>query len=367
MDLYFLRAPSVSDHLRSALNNKTVFENFRSEISDFLDLFEKGLIEKQTRLAHSFQKENESIEEELQKEVKEYSKRVQKIVEEGEPENMAHQFANYPGHLDYAMDLNDELHSTITDLDNKSNLLMLYGFLESKLTELCNLTGQTIESKIKVKDISERDYLRKPKNYLQLVLEIDLQENNLNQFWADVKPYQSLRNKIAHENSNVEMIENKLTPIINDIKIKDGYVTIDKNDLILKFHKKIKCFFNDLFFLIEKRLDFFSINQRVNLIVKHVFPQAVNTSTESSYIDDVIGLKKKLYLKENPSEKEIILHVLIEKNTEEENELVTNNFNTTFKPLENCFEEYQNPIIFYSKNLLESFIKVSVNFSLPVG
>jgi hypothetical protein len=123
------------------------------------------------------------------------------------------------------------------------SLLVLYGFFENWLKELCKFHHERKFSQIKVSDLAGSNYIEKSRRYLILVAEINL--NSVDKEWQQIQAIQKIRNCIAHNNSNV--ITNKNVPI----EKQDLYKLLDNDERIHLDNKQGDFYIKDKKFILE--------------------------------------------------------------------------------------------------------------------
>ncbi len=129
-------------------------------------------------------------------------------------------------------------HNKFPELLNNSMFLVIYSIFENHYQGLCKMAGNKINSKLSVKDISSHEgYIFQCKKYMEKVIGLEL--SSANNEWNEISKYQLIRNKIAHNNSQLNEVKNDLKHFI---KIKPG---------IEYFKESSTIYINDIAFLIS--------------------------------------------------------------------------------------------------------------------
>lgn len=179
-------------------------------------------------------------------------------------DEFAHQYAMNQSGLDYLFEehssdieqINIE-YNNFLDLYSKSILIAIYSLNESKLNEIAETAADVFTKKIKPLHFNSRDYLEASFQYLNLV--IDLELDSLQKFLPKLKDLQYLRNKIIHNEAKFIELE-QVSKIVknhksllslnerNQLKIKGSKFVRDLFELFSDFYQA-------LFWLVDARQD----------------------------------------------------------------------------------------------------------------
>lgn len=190
------------------------------------------------------------------KEQESNAKKVYKSTFKDNSDNdFAHQFAMNVSGLDYLYEshsididkINNE-YQNFLDLYSKSILIALYSLNESKLHNICDIASRLFNKKIKPSHFSNRDYLNSCFQYLNLVIEIDIEK--IEKYISKLKDLQFLRNNVIHSDSKFsdpvltrKIIEKQKDVLILDeigqLKIKGSKYVKDIFSLLLDFHEDL--------------------------------------------------------------------------------------------------------------------------------
>lgn len=160
--------------------------------------------------------------------------------------------AQYYGHY-YGK--TEELINQISQNYRKASLLSIFSVLEGQLKLISNLVENEFDFNIKIKHITGNDYIHKYWLYLTKVFELNPKE--LEKEYNLIRQHKYIRNKIAHNNSEID--DNKLIFVLETegLSIKklgnDKIVEIDSEYYIPQIIELIQSFFNKLIKVIDKR------------------------------------------------------------------------------------------------------------------
>jgi len=219
------------------LSNKKLFKStpvlpillqfHRVSIDSEINSFKEYIID--TR--HSIQKQQDSFNSMIEEQKKKHPNNIEDLIEAYEG-----QYYQY----------NEFYPATF----NNSTLLSLYSLFEFNLKNLC-LTLQNYAQYTKKLDKQSGDnYIQKSKNYLTLVVGLDL--TGLDSIWKELDDFRLLRNCIVHNNSNI--IKQKKKPITE----QNPLYQIIKNNLYIKLNETRGTFIisNDKYLLdISERIE----------------------------------------------------------------------------------------------------------------
>lgn len=100
---------------------------------------------------------------------------------------------------------------------NQSIYLTIYSTFENELFDICETCQQIEQLNIGPKDINEQSYIGQCRKYIMKVLNVNL--DNSDQKWNEIKNYQKIRNSIAH---NLGIIKSPDANIINFVERSNG-------------------------------------------------------------------------------------------------------------------------------------------------
>ncbi|GFE02812.1 hypothetical protein KUL156_54040 [Alteromonas sp. KUL156] len=152
----------------------------------------------------------------------------------------------------------DNEYKNFLDLYSKSILIAIYSLNESKLNTIINKASNIFNKKIKPSHFGQRDYLNSSIQYLNLVVEIDTR--NLETYISKLKDLQFLRNGIVH-NSSIYPEFKTASKIASKYKgsltfnISNNSIKITKSNFIEKCFQLLKNFYEELFWLLDLKLD----------------------------------------------------------------------------------------------------------------
>nr|WP_121271686.1 hypothetical protein [Pedobacter schmidteae] len=107
----------------------------------------------------------------------------------------------------YQEELWEEHYAEMFDYFNKSSVIMLYGLMESELKNLCIILKKLTDTRISIDDFKSANFIKGYFKYLDLVIEIPY--TTLEKFNTKIEHLQFIRNKIAHNNSEISSVDDK--------------------------------------------------------------------------------------------------------------------------------------------------------------
>ena len=110
----------------------------------------------------------------------------------------------YSGHDIYEKEFFDSLNFDLKV--NNAALILLYSQFEIELNNICVLIAKIKTKNILPKDLNGKGIFQS-KNYLVKVLELDF--STVKDDWDIINKYNQLRNKLVHQNGQLEIPENK--------------------------------------------------------------------------------------------------------------------------------------------------------------
>ena len=108
-------------------------------------------------------------------------------------------------------------HAKFSTILLQSTFITIYSKLENTFFDICDFYRKNFEHNIGVKDLAGRNYIQRFKNYLKLVIGIDL--SSIETDWNNITKYQRIRNTFVHKGGEIKNIKPDLESFIN---ITDG-------------------------------------------------------------------------------------------------------------------------------------------------
>lgn len=256
-----------------------MFYQFRSkkEKSSFEKLFDDMikkvvLYEKQyelTRKLYRFEWDKEMVDYNNRKEIAlESSNKIYNEAYNGMKDDDEQLRRSYAAHVSGIDELEYELHEEkenikdryldFFDLHCKSLIVSLYSLIESKLKDLCEISANEFDKKIKYSHLDTRDYIQSSINYFNLVIEMPT--ISIEAHISKLKDIQFIRNRIVHtEGRFTDDNEKKVEEIIKkgkgelELLKSDSTMTlkIRKPEFITNFFELIRELFEELIWLID--------------------------------------------------------------------------------------------------------------------
>lgn len=90
-----------------------------------------------------------------------------------------------------------EISEVYPQIQRKSELICIYSVLENSLNNLCALFQSVNKSPLKLRDLGEKDIIKRAKVYLTKVMTVQFPEDHSS--WKEVTMIQKIRNKFVHE------------------------------------------------------------------------------------------------------------------------------------------------------------------------
>lgn len=135
------------------------------------------------------------LEDELKLKVASDKMLQEKPIDEQEESYQAQYYEHFYGDAEKVI-------NQVLQNQRKGSVLSIFSMIEGNLRVLCNLVQNKFSFKIKINDLNESDDLQKYWMYLSKVYEID--STKLEPDYTRIKQQKYFRNKIAHNNSNIE-------------------------------------------------------------------------------------------------------------------------------------------------------------------
>lgn len=163
----------------------------------------------------------------------------------------------------------------MADNFNKSSLIVQYALLESELRRLCGLLKDILKKRIALSDIEAGDYLNSIYNYLDKVIEIEM--DSILPFQNKFKDIQYIRNRIVHNGGEFSLEANDtLDQFVESHKgsvklevLKHENIRIlrmPKNDVVSQFYDLTHDFFGELFWVIERKRSYVTLIERITFL-----------------------------------------------------------------------------------------------------
>ena len=117
--------------------------------------------------------------------------------------------------------------SEFPNILNQSVYLTIYSTFENEFFKICEWCKRVDHLKIGPRDIKDQSYIGQCRKFITKVLDVNL--DNLNQKWTEIKKYQFIRNAIAH---NSGMIKKPDHDILTFIESSNGIMFDSENSKI---------------------------------------------------------------------------------------------------------------------------------------
>lgn len=281
------------------LNNQRKIEQLEKSfiaIDEQLELFEKQHSSTIKNYLKSWQEELDALTERYKKSEKSTQQKYDETIGDSDPNDQNNiAYATHISGIDYLAHKKQEdteeikaKYSDFLDLFSKSTLIGLYSLNENFLSKICELSSQTFEKKIKLSHFSQRDYLLSSFNYLELVIDIPIEP--FEKYISKLKDFQSIRNKIIHEGSEI-----KDSSILKTIKKYSPNFLYDQEKEFLRivssnfnkdFFELLKNLYQELLWQLEKRQKYKTIKDILEnwfgLIEGKITISEVNSTKTSS-------------------------------------------------------------------------------------
>ena len=195
-------------------------------IRDYLNAFEKYLIDKTSEIQDKISEWQNSEKEQ------EYSA------------------------LDYYIDDYTNYSSNFKKLKLESTFLSSYSVFEHYFKTFSEIYTEYYNLKIEIDDLSGNNYIIKSKQYLEKVINLDLE--SLNNIWREITKYQKIRNKIVHNNARFNPNEKRIIKELSKLNGIDinplGLINISDKEFIFKFLNQFNEYINGIIKLTEEKL-----------------------------------------------------------------------------------------------------------------
>jgi hypothetical protein len=158
--------------------------------------------------------------------------------------------------VDYYIDDYTNYNSNFKKLKLESTFLSSYSVFEHYFKSFSEIYSEYYNLKIKIDDLSGNNYINKSKQYLEKVINLDLK--NLNNIWREITKYQKIRNKIVHNNARFNPSEketiNELSKL-NGIDINGfGLINITDKEFIFNFWSLFNDYISGIIKLTEEKI-----------------------------------------------------------------------------------------------------------------
>ncbi|MDT0295895.1 hypothetical protein RLT85_14780 [Mesonia ostreae] len=138
--------------------------------------------------------------------------------------------------------------SEFPNILNQSIYLTIYSTFENKFFSLCEWCQNVENLKIGPKDINGQGYIGQCRKYITNVLDVNL--DDLNETWVEIKKYQLIRNSIAHNNGILKSPKNDVLTFIENssgisFDTEKSQVTIESIDFLKTLIDKLTDFLSE--------------------------------------------------------------------------------------------------------------------------
>jgi hypothetical protein len=238
-----------------------IFVEIRNQINIYNRQFDLTINSYLKEWKEEIKKIEDSYKEHLTKANQDY----ENIIKEEGDDGFNNQHAWEQSGLGYLQDQIDSSKEEIKDeykgfldLYSKSILIALYSLNESTLNEITNTASDIFNKKIKPSHFNSRDYLNSAFQYLELVIELEMQK--MEEYISKLKDIQFIRNNIVHSAS-----------VFSDIKIisqivkkhrdvfhfdeEKGYLKIISSKIIKELFALLREFYEELLWAIDLKQD----------------------------------------------------------------------------------------------------------------
>lgn len=234
---------------------------------------------------------NKSFEIPLKEANKKYAELVKKYGDDIEGDQLAYHYSGLDS-IENEHSRNDwEIKEEFTDMSEQFNnlaLMQIHSFFEKEITDLCKILKLEFNEVISLDDFSSKDYVKGPLKYLELVVKLNIKK--LEPFTNKFRDIQYLRNRIVHERG--EFPKNSSSPE-DKRKTIEGIVASSKKRLILSeeddfyvikinevsyikdHYQVIKQFFQEVFNLIEEKLNYRILKGRLEYVFSALTKKAI--------------------------------------------------------------------------------------------
>ncbi|WP_107827134.1 hypothetical protein ABZR88_16825 [Mucilaginibacter yixingensis] len=171
----------------------------------------------------------------------------------------------------------------MADHFNKSSFVIVYALLENELRRLCGILKTEFGKRLSLQDIESKDYLQSMINYLDKVLEIEL--NVCQPYLTKIKQVQFLRNKIMHAAGEFPLNDQ---PLLDQL-IKDSHgnlylqhyeplpyrlLKIKKVEYVYQQYDLLLDFIHELLWCLDTKLQHALIREKLLLLFHFLDEQA---------------------------------------------------------------------------------------------
>ncbi|MGF7082797.1 hypothetical protein [Mucilaginibacter sp. UYCu711] len=181
----------------------------------------------------------------------------------------------------------------MADHFNKSSFVIVYAVLENELRRLCGLLKTTFGKRLSLQDIESKDYLQSMINYLEKVLEIDIESCQPN--LTRIRQVQFLRNKIMHAAAEFPLGDQPvLDQLIKDSKgnlylqhfdpLTYRLLKIRKIDYVNQQYDLLLDFIYELLWCIDAKLEHALIKENLLLLFRFLDEKVEITISEVTVI-----------------------------------------------------------------------------------
>lgn len=142
--------------------------------------------------------------------------------------------------------------NNLKEIFYNSSFLALFAILEGGMKRLCQCIEDEIKSTVKHTDLrkeGDRDQFQK---YFSLVF--GMTQSNSVRYLNQIKPYRTIRNKIAHEKNKISSKALEEIKSIPHLKMIDNIQIIIEPPLLLDLISILEQYFNELFKEVDLRI-----------------------------------------------------------------------------------------------------------------
>jgi hypothetical protein len=273
-------------------------------LAEKIELYEDHVRKTNAFYEHDLKPKLDALEQEYKADSVQAQEQFEKVNKEWDgEEHFRYVMAMHESGLDnldegyqYQQELVREPYEEMLDYINKASLILLYSLLESSLKRLCELLKEMEKTRISVADFG--DYIAGSMKYLDLV--IGLPRASLEPFETKITHIQYVRNRIVHNHSEFDMEDDStLNEIIS--ASKPYLIMVESPDepvrtlkiydpaYIFNSYQVLKDYFNELFWLINKKYGYPIINDKIAKVFQASLGAIEVTNTQ---VDNIKGGKK---------------------------------------------------------------------------
>lgn len=137
---------------------------------------------------------------------------------------------------DYLVERKEEVHTfgkSYPEYIRRIVFLSAQSYLETELNNICDRLRVSLNKKIKLKDLGERNYIKRSIYYLQKVIELDISLEDVD--FQTIRKYQEVRNKFTHNEGRLINMspEARITFQNDNVNPFDGLVLSERENRII--------------------------------------------------------------------------------------------------------------------------------------